>query len=189
MAMTCELATVVDGDPLDFAGSTIEANAHLAPAAACIFNFDPYKNIEGAWVVDLNGMWIPMAEGIPPYFYTVVQNTTLPSRFEIRQCIEVFPAPNVDGYQLYIKGHFGKAAFTADGDKPTMDGTLVYLWALANALDYYGKPSAAGVAEQAREHLGSLVAGTHGAKRYVPGTKPLPPALMPIWVPGPGDAP
>jgi hypothetical protein len=102
--------------------------------------------------------------------------------YEIRQCIEVFPAPNVSGYQLYIKGEFGLSAFTADADKPTIDGQLVYLWALANGLDYYQKPSDSAWG-QAREHLGSLVAGTHTGKRYVPGTSPLPPAIMPIWAP------
>jgi hypothetical protein len=63
----------------------------------------------------------------------------------------------------------------------------VYLWALANALDYYGKPAAKGVATQAREYLGELVAGTHLSKRYVPGTKEMPPAIMPIYAPWQGE--
>ncbi len=183
---TSELSLTEGGASIDTSGTQSGTHtANVEPAAACVFNLEPYKNIEGAWLVDLNNAWLPMVEGIPPTFYTTVVQPTLPSRFEIRQCIEVFPAPNVDGYYLYIKGHFGKAAFSADADKPTIDGTLVYLWALANALDYYGKPAAQGVASQAREHLGSLVAGTHGAKRYVPGVRPLPPAVMPIYTPDP----
>lgn len=158
--------------------------AHIQPAASCIFDLNPYKDIEGAWLVDLNGQWIPMVCGIPGTFYTTANNTSLPMRYEIRQCVEIFPAPPADGYYFYIKGHFGKRPFAADTDKPTIDGHLVYMTALANALDYYGKPSAAGVAEQAREYLGTLVAGTHTGRRYVPGTRPLPPAVMPVLAPG-----
>jgi hypothetical protein len=180
---TCEVSATEDGDSIDFTtGGDVHAS-HTPANSACIFNMQQYADIEGAWIVDLNGMWLPMVQGIPPVFYTTSMQPSIPTRFEIRQCIEIFPAPNVGGYQLYLKGHFGKAAFSEDDDKPTIDGQLVYLWALANALDYYGKPSASGVAEQAREHLGSLVAGTHGAKRYVPGVRPLPPAVMPLWTP------
>ncbi len=146
---------------------------------------DAYKNIEGAWLIDLNGAWLPLVSGIPPYFYTTVNQPGLPVRYEIRQCIEIFPAPPADGYYLAIKGHFGKQPFTEDTDKPTIDGELVYLWALANALAYYGKSSADSVAEQAKVYLGQLVAGTHGSKRYVPGTRPLPPAIQPIFLPYP----
>ncbi len=186
---TCNFSLTSGGAAVTTTGSTSgQITAMYSPGTECIFNFEPYKNIEGAWLVDLNGTWLPMGAGIPPVFYTTVVQPGLPVRYEIRQCIEIFPAPQVDGYQLYIKGHFGKAAFSADSDKPTIDGHLVYLWALANALDYYGKPSAAGVAEQAREHLGSLVAGTHGSKRYIPGVKPLPPAVMPVFTPYPGES-
>jgi hypothetical protein len=119
---------------------------------------------------------------IPPTFYTTVSQPGLAVRYEIRQCIEIFPAPRAAGYQLVIKGHFGKRAFLAEDSKPTMNGELVYMFALANALEYYGKPSAASIAQQAVDLLGQLVAGTHGSRRYVPGTRDLPPAVMPVWV-------
>lgn len=187
---TCQLALTPGGTPIvtTAAGAGV-ITAHGFPAPGCIFNMDPYKNIEGAWLVDLNGAWLPLAEGIPPTFYTTVPQPGLPSRYEIRQCIEVFPAPAATGYKLYIKGHFGLQPFELDGDKPTIDGHLVYLWALANALDYYGKPSAAGIAAQAREYLGELVAGTHGSRRYIPGVRALPPAVMPVFAPFPGETP
>ncbi len=153
----------------------------------CEVNLDPYKNIEGAWLIDLNGQWLPMTCGIPPSFYTTMCNPAIPFRYEIRQCIEIFPAPPADGYTLAIKGHFGKRPFTAEDDKPTIDGNLVYLWALANALDYYGKPAAAGIATQANDYLGQLVAGTHTGKRYIPGTRPANPAIMPVYAPWPGE--
>ncbi len=174
----CELALTEGGDSITFT-TTVAAHASVSPSASCIFNLEPYKNVE-AYLVDPNGTWFPMACGIPPYFYTTVLQPGLPLRFDIRQCIEVFPSPSADGFSLYIKGHFGLAAFTADADKPTIDGQLVYLEALANALDYYGKKAAAGIATQANDYLGQLTAGTHLSKRYVPGTQPLPPAVMPI---------
>lgn len=153
----------------------------------CLVNLEPYKNIEGAWLIDLNGAWLPVAEGIPPVWYTTVNEPGLPVRYEIRQCIEIFPAPPADGYQLVIKGHFGKRPFTAEDSKPTMNGELVYLFALANALDYYNKPSAKSIAAQAQDLLGQLVAGTHGSRRYVPGKQDLPPVVMPIYTPWPGE--
>src|SRR5690606_28336344 len=98
-------------------------------------------------------------------------------------------APNNSDYKLWIKGHFGLRRFTEATDKPTIDGHLVYLWALSEALEYYGKPAFQSVRMEAREHLGSLTAGTHGSKRYIPGTRPLPPAVMPVLAPYPGQTP
>lgn len=181
---TSNIALTPGGTALTVAleNDTAGVSHGYAEIRQAIFDLSPYKDIEGAWLVDLNGSWLPMTFGIPPVFYTTVTQPGLPVRLEIRQCIEVFPAPSA-AYTLYIKGHFGLRPFELDGDKPTIDGTLVYLWALANALDYYGKPSAAGIAAQAREHLGSLTAGTHTGKRYVPGTRPLPPAIIPSVTP------
>lgn len=184
------MALTPGGTPITITlGSDTEGVSHgYAEVRQAIFNLEPYADIEGAWLVDLNGSWLPMTCGIPPTFYTTVSQPGLPVRYEIRSCIEVFPAPAA-AYSLYIKGHFGLRPFELDSDKPTIDGHLVYLWALANALDYYGKPSAAGIATQAQDYLGQLVAGTHTGKRYVPGMRPLPPAIIPIFAPWPGGDP
>lgn len=183
---TASLALTAGGTPIDTTGSQSGVHtANVQPASTCVFNMEPYKNIEGAWLVDLNSAWLPMTCGIPPTFYTTVNQPSLPLRYEIRQCIEIFPKPPADGYFMYIKGHFGLGAYTADADKPTIDGELVYLNALANALDYYGKPSAKNVRAEAGEYLRSLVAGTHTGKRYVPGTREVPPAIAPIYTPDP----
>jgi hypothetical protein len=185
-----DLALTPGGDPITviLEAYTTGVSHGYAEMRQAIFDLSPYKNIEGAWLVDLNGSWLPMTCGIPPTFYTTVSQPGLPVRYEIRSCIEVFPAPAA-AYSLYVKGHFGLRPFELDSDKPTIDGKLVYLWGLANALDYYGKPSAAGIAEQARDYLGQLVAGTHTGKRYIPGTQPLPPAILPIFAPWPGGDP
>lgn len=130
-------------------------------------------------VEDSNGTWYPMVDGIPPEFYTSVENEGLPTRYEIRQCIEVFPAPDA-AYRLCIKGHFDLLPFTADGDTTTIDAELVFLWALANAKAHYGKEDAGTVAAQAREYLAGIVGEEHGTKRYIPNTTPAAPWTKPV---------
>lgn len=147
----------------------------------CDLSFSPYKSIEGAWLIDLNGAWLPMAAGIPPAMYTTLNNNSLPTRYEIRQCLEVFPPPSADGYQVAIKGHFGLLPFEADMDKTTIDSELVFLWALYEAKLQYQQPDAAAYSDKARERIGDLTAGTHGSRRYIPGTRPRAPAVMPVF--------
>ena len=183
---TCSIAETAGGDPIAFTADGL-AYAMYSPADSCVFNMEPYKNIEGAWLEDVNGTWLPLASPIPGTFYTTVTQPGMPVRYEIRQCVEIFPAPNSNDYKLWLKGHFGLSRYTEDGDQPTIDGQLVYLWALADALAYYGKAAAASAKSDAREYLGGLVAGTHGTKRYVPGTTPIPPAVMPTLLPLPGE--
>lgn len=149
----------------------------------CDLRFDPYKNIEGAYVIDEGGTWMPLVNGIKPTFYTSLSQQGLPAFYEIRQCLEIFPAPSSSGYSVAIKGHFGLQPFEADGDQTTIDSELVFLWALANALDYYQKPSEA-IWQQAQRYLGQLVAGTHGSRRYIPGKRLPPPAIQPRPVGG-----
>lgn len=134
-----------------------------------------------SWVgiEDLNGAWYPLVSGIPPEFYTGITMNSIPQRYEIRQCIEVFPVPDA-AYKLRIKGHFKLQAFTADADQTTIDSELVFLWALATAKAHYGQPDANNVAAMANDYLGRLVGGKHGTKRYVPGASPIPPAVRPV---------
>lgn len=130
-------------------------------------------------VEDLNGAWLPLISGIPPEFYTGITMNSIPERYEIRQCIEVFPPPDA-AYKLRIKGHFKLQAFTADADQTTIDSELVFLWALATAKAHYGQPDANNVVAMANDYLGRLVAGKHGTKRYIPGAVPMPPATRPV---------
>jgi hypothetical protein len=132
-------------------------------------------------VEDLNGAWLPLVSGIPPEFYTGIPvSNSLPQRYEIRQCIEVFPPPDADGYKLRIKGHYLLQRFTDDADQTTIDSELVFLWALATAKAHYGHQDANNVAAMANDYLGRLVGGKHGTKRYVPGAVPVPPAVRPV---------
>lgn len=129
-------------------------------------------------VEDANGFWYPLADGITPTLYTTSMYRGLPTRYEIRQCIEVFPAPDAS-YKLRIKGHFELQDFTDDADETTVDSELVFLWALADAKAHYRHDDAAVVRKEAQDYLGTLVGDDHGTKRYVPGTTPAPPQTPP----------
>lgn len=148
----------------------------------CSKKLEPSK-IRGAWVGDMNGAWIPLTRGINPSLYTSASYNGLPTRFEVRQMIEVFPAPDV-AYTLRVQGDFGLLRFTENTDICTLDSEAVFLWALANAKNHYGQQDAKDVAAQANTLIGDLTAGTHGGRRYVPGEAapcvPPRPVLLPV---------
>jgi hypothetical protein len=128
---------------------------------------DPGK-ITWVGVEDLDDVWTPLIQGISPTFFTRVADNGMPTHYEIRQCIEVFPAPDA-AYTLRVKGRFGLMPFTADDDICTIDSELLFLYALANAKNHYGQPDAQDIAAQYRVMLGDLTAESHGKNRYVPG--------------------
>jgi len=141
------------------------------------FILDP-KKITWIGIEDLNGTFTPLIEGINPTLYTTEASDGLPRLYEIRQAIEVFPAP-AETYKLQVKGRPLNFAFAADGDVATIDPELVFLLALANAKAHYNQPDASIYFTQATNHLGQLVAGSHGTKRYVPGVELASPAIQP----------
>lgn len=121
------------------------------------------------WVgVERDGLWRPLACGIDPALYSTNGNGW-PQRYEIRQCIEVWPAPSATEGNLVIKGHFGLEAFAADDDKTTIDDRLVFLLALSNAKAHYNRPDAGNYVQELETMMGNLVAGSHHTRRYVPG--------------------
>lgn len=147
----------------------------------CTKRLDSYK-ITSGWVEDLNGVWLPLRRGIDPAFYTAVDFQGIPSHYEIRQCIEVFPAPSA-AYTLHVKGHFGLGRFTEDSDTATVDSELLFLWALANAKNHYRQPDAADVATQAQTYLREIVAGSNGDRRHIPGVVDTPQVPQPVFLP------
>jgi hypothetical protein len=139
-----------------------------------------------SWVglEDLNGAWYPMSEGIDPVLYTNSTQEGIPSRYEIRSCIEVFPAPNA-AYHLWIKGRFELEAFTSDTDRTTIDSELVFLLALGNAKLHYGQADAQATLTQAGNYLSDLKAGKYTTARFIPGTRrsvPPPQPTMTVFV-------
>jgi hypothetical protein len=139
------------------------------------------SRITWAGIEDLNGTWMEMRRGIDPLMYTSVAYSGLPARYEVRQCIEVFPAPR-EAYKLRIKGHFGLERFESDNDQCTIDSELLFMWALANAKNHYGQPDAQDIASQAQTYLRDLIADSHGTARYVPGTTAASPQSKPLFI-------
>lgn len=137
-----------------------------ANAETCTKKLDPRK-VE--WCgVELDGIWYPLICGIPPELYTY-DSGRRPLRYEIRQCIEVWPVPDVTQGALVIKGDFGLEPFAADTDTTTIDDRLVFLLALANAKAHYGRPDASNYIAQMEQMMVNLVAGSHNTRRYIPG--------------------
>lgn len=148
---------------------------------ACDKRLDP-NELEWAGIDDTRGIWYELIAGIPPQFYTAVKFLGYPTRYEIRQCIELFPAPAGE-YRLRIKGRFGLQAFSADSDRTTIDSELVFMWALSAAKAHYGQPDAASVRTETMAYLRDLNSGLHTTKRYVPGTNPAQPWTQPKFLP------
>lgn len=123
-------------------------------------------------VEDDAGVWYELTEGIPPELYTTSENWRgCPSRYEIRECIEIFPAPAADVVKLRIKGHFGLKPFSSDAHTTTVDPNVLHLWALGIAKEEFGQPGASVAFQQANDLIGRLVAGSHHTARYVPGRR------------------
>lgn len=154
----------------------------------CTVVLDPEKVV---WVgfQDLNSAWYSLDEGIPPEYYTRANiNFGWPTRYEIRQGIEIFPAPQA-AYILWVKGDFGLAPLVGDTDRTTIDDEAVFLLALGNAKTHYGQKDAQAVMSQAGNYIKGVVAGTHGTRRYVPRTRPENPWTPPKFLPlGDGQA-
>jgi hypothetical protein len=141
------------------------------------------RDITWVGVEDLSGTFLPLIEGVNPLFYTSEAQQGLPSHYEIRQSIEVFPAPD-QVYLLHVKGRFLDLPFASDSDVTTTDPELVFLLALANAKSHYNQPDANQYFTQATSHLGQLISGSHGTARYVPGAQSNDvPRTRPVLVP------
>lgn len=153
-----------------------------ANSDACAKKLNPGKV---AWVGVSQGddVWRQLVNGIDPTMYSS-RIQSIPQFYDIRQCIEVWPAPSDDTWRLRIKGDFGLGDFALDSDKTTLDPDAIKLLALANAKSHYGQPDAANYATQLTTYIGDLTAETHGTRRYIPGTPNLPNAIPPKLVGG-----
>jgi hypothetical protein len=138
------------------------------------------NRISWVGIQELNGTWYPLTHGIPPEAYSrALSNLGWPTRYEIRECVEIFPAPREELY-LMIKGDYENQTLEDDGDYLTMDGHAVMLLALANAKAHYGRSDAANIFQQADTYLGKLMSQSHQTARYIPSPRgPLPAASRP----------
>lgn len=111
--------------------------------------------------------WYPIKQGINPLNYGEPSQDGLPYCFELREFIEIWPAPDKP-MVLWIKGHLGLRRFVDDTDVTTIDATPLFLTALANAKDDRGQPGASKYANAAAGMIRNMVAGSHGITRYHP---------------------
>lgn len=133
----------------------------------------------GSWIQDGKNTWTPIFEGIQPELYTMVTQLGRPVRYELRECLEIFPA--ADGpYYLWLKGQVALAPMVADGDQTTIDSEVVFLFALAAAKAHYAQPDATATQAMANTYLGELTASTHLNKKYIPGAHPVAPIVKPV---------
>ncbi|HZF30019.1 MAG TPA: hypothetical protein VE907_12930, partial [Gammaproteobacteria bacterium] len=146
----------------------------------CDVKLNKYR-ITGAWLQDLNNVWWPLIYGIDPTFYTLNVNFGWPAFYEIRQCVEIFPAPQA-AYTLWIKGHFELLPFTEDDDVTTISAEPVKNWAVYLAKAAKGLQDAAVYAAMAKDQVGQLIAGAHVSRRYIPGTSEIPVPTPPVMV-------
>lgn len=143
----------------------LDANDEENAPQSCTKNIDPGKI---TWVgIERDGIWSPLREGIPPELYSHDQ-TGWPERYEIDQCIRLWPIPSETSGNLVIKGHFGLESFSTDNHTTTINDQLVYLLAVANAKGLYRQPDAGSYVQQMEVLLANIVAGTHLTSRYIP---------------------
>lgn len=116
--------------------------------------------------------WRELASGIDPHVYDAGVRTGWPTRFEFRECIEVWPAPDARGGYLRIKGAFGVQPFTLPGHSTSIDPELVFMLALANMRHDYDKPGADKYMKMVQTRIGDLNAQSHQLRRYMPGSPP-----------------
>lgn len=156
------VTTYVDTGSLTPAGALPTTNT----TAICAKRLDQ-RSITWAGI-ERDSIWYPLECGISPTLNSYAQ-TGYPQRYEIRQCIQLWPVPDATAGNLIIKGHFGLEPFAADTDKVTIDDRAVFLMALANAKAHYRQPDAGNYVQQLEIYLDNLVAGAHLTKRYIPG--------------------
>lgn len=134
----------------------------------CSKRLNPDK-VHYVGVVRPGNLWTPLIAGIPPMLNSYPDTSGYPLRYEIRQCIQVWPVPENGAGQLVIKGIFDLLPFAADADVASIDDSLIFAFALANAKAHYRQPDAGNYVQQTEVLLQALVAGTHTTQRYIPG--------------------
>lgn len=151
--------------------------------ACCNVDMSRHK-IGWVGVETTDGEWYELHEGINPSLYTRTDEWQgWPSRYEVRQCLEIFPAPDATISKIRIKGFFGLKAFASDTDTSTIDTELLFTYALAQAKAHYGQRDADALFQISSKLADDLVAGSHHTARYVPGASRKAIATRPNFLP------
>lgn len=126
----------------------------------------------------------PLTFGIPPEILSNPQVNSRPYRYDIRQCIELWPAPESSNtYKLMVKGQFGLLPFVADGDYTTIDPDVIFYGAMFMFKDDRGDKNAGTYGGKQINRIEQLRAAAHFTSRYVPNSENLDPMPKPIFLP------
>lgn len=126
-----------------------------------------------------DNVWNPLIKGIPPMMFA--QNINgVPTHYEIRQSLEIWPAPTTTDWKIQVKGYFEPQVFESDDDSTTIDWQALYLRTLADLKVTYKQPDAMLWEQRAKEYIGALISGSHMTAHYVPGAIPDRNATRPV---------
>lgn len=139
----------------------------------CTKRWDP-RHVTWVGVSECCENWDELACGIPPELYACGPRAR-PERYEVRQCIEVWPTPGDSQSYLRVKGRFGLAPFTDDAHETTIDPEAIFLHALARAKADRGAPDAANYQADLTRYIGNLISASHHTRTYLPGSRKVEP--------------
>lgn len=118
--------------------------------------------------VSLSGVWSPpVPKGISPQLYTTQSNKSWPQRWEPYEQIEVWPIAD-QIYPLRIFFIKNMERFEQDGDRASIDDTLIATVAKGSLKAHYRQPDAALYQETAKNLLLTLKAKSWGRSRFRP---------------------
>lgn len=170
--------TYTDEGTIPAAGDLPTVNTTPGPG-----HLDP-RYVRWVGISQNNNVWRELTKGIvPEHFRDQSAYSGVPSRYEIRQGIEVWPPPKDDLWQLRIKGYFPPGVFESDDDVTSIDWQAIALQSIADCKVFYKQPDAALYAKKAADYIGDRVGGTHMTARYVPGARYRANAVPPLMKP------
>lgn len=156
------VTTYVDTGSVTPAGALPASNT----TSECTKLLDPYS-IREVWY-ERDTQRTRLCHGVPSSELARTQ-TGWPTHYEIRQCIEIWPAPDATEGTLRVKARFQPTAFEDDAAVPGVPDDMVLLLALAACKRHYNKPDANDYIAQMEVLLSDLTAGTHQTAKYIPG--------------------
>ena len=137
--------------------------------------YDWQDNMEPRQILQLRvyvtNTWIPLEEGIEYQHDTYVGTRYYPQRYDRRAQLEIWPEPD-KAYTLRCEYYKRLGAFSQDGDRCTVDDSVLFLLALANAKAHYRQADAQTYYDQFAALKRKLRGRNHGNKRYIIGERP-----------------
>lgn len=103
------------------------------------------------------GMWQKLAEGITTQMWSTMDSQTFPQRFERFAQVLIYPKSDA-AYTLRLWYVKDVARFTQDGDRSTLNDSMILTHALAHAKAHYRQPDAS-LYQQALETLLARIRG------------------------------